>query len=159
MKKEMLTLLVILTGVVPSYSQTAAELSGKYPAILSYEIRPGILITPKYAADGQVCQISFERRHVTRSGVYLGSSISERLATEIAGELAPAAARGKALSIGATLTTGVTEQQVSDYENVSINFSSLVSRPDHGIVTGLILWKNRSCAAEKKSIPLEQYPH
>jgi hypothetical protein len=52
-----------------SYSRTAAgrnfdvsdDLSARYALSLPYQVRPGILMTAKYAEDGQVCETVLQR--------------------------------------------------------------------------------------------------
>jgi hypothetical protein len=76
-------------------SQSVADLNAKYLVVTSYEVRPGILMFPRYTDDGQVCEMSVARQDTTRSGLYLDSRISNKLANDIANELVPPAARGE----------------------------------------------------------------
>jgi hypothetical protein len=85
--------------------QTVTDVSAKYPVVTSYEVRPGILMTPRYTTDGQVCQMSIERQRGTRSGVTLDSFMSDNLVKEIVDELAPLSERGKPARIGLQLKT------------------------------------------------------
>src|SRR5215471_7713348 len=57
--------LAIFIGLcfVSTSAQTANDLSAKYGAAhQSYEIRPGIFITVKFAADGRACEMWLEKR-------------------------------------------------------------------------------------------------
>jgi hypothetical protein len=114
--------LIPLIGLViaGSQSQSSTELSTKYPVITSYEVRPGILMTPKYSADGQVCQMSIERQRATRSGVMMDSFMSAELVKTIVDELVPHSERGPARGgSAAIISTGVTTQSVHTYEKLA----------------------------------------
>jgi len=153
--------LISLIGLViaGSQSQSSTELSTKYPVITSYEVRPGILMTPKYSAGGQVCQMSIERQRATRSGVMMDSFMSAELVKTIVDELVPHSERGPALGgtgdNAAIITTGGLTQSVHTYEKISYY---VLSGPNREIVV-LIEWKNRKCQAEPQALPLQQYPH
>ena len=95
MNKASLVLSLGLVLALALKSQSVADLNAKYPVVTSYEVRPGILMTPKYSADGQVCQMSIERQRGTRSGVMLYSFMSDKLVKEIVDELAPRSERGE----------------------------------------------------------------
>jgi hypothetical protein len=131
--------------------------------VTSYELRPGILMIPRYTDDGQVCEMSFARQHTTRSGLYLDSRISNKLANDIANELVPPAARGEELHgpphpSGMEVTTGRMNMTFYNYENLEIEFATLAGeRP--GVDAVVMSWKNRKCKDESKVLPLAQYPH
>ena len=74
MNKVSLLPLVGLFIAIGSQSQLSIELSAKYPVVTSYEVRPGILMTPKYSDDGQVCEMSFGRQRAIKSGVMMMDS-------------------------------------------------------------------------------------
>jgi hypothetical protein len=127
----------------------------KYKAVEGYEVRPGILMMPRYAEDGQVCEIGLERRHYAPEMIRLDSSISREEIDGIVDELVPVEERGPKTGvlggrdsitiIGPGMTTSV------NYENISIQIESRVisSRKrsmsvDYGIAA-IIQWKNRKC--------------
>ncbi|HXN19909.1 MAG TPA: hypothetical protein VN875_16335 [Candidatus Binatus sp.] len=97
MNRAACVLFLLLGFAFPSRPRSPAGLSATYPVVTSYEVRPGVLMIPRYTADGQVCEMSFARQHTTRSGVYLDSVISDKLAIDISDELVPPAARGHEL--------------------------------------------------------------
>jgi hypothetical protein len=137
--------LIALAGLViaGSQSQSSTELSTKYPVITSYEVRPGILMTPEYSADGQVCRMSIERQRATRSGIMMDSFMSAKLVKTIVDELVPQSERGPALGgsedNAAILTVGVLTQSVHTYEKISYN---VLSGPNRESVV-VIKWQNR----------------
>jgi hypothetical protein len=157
MNKSALVLLLVFGFATPSRSQSTAELSAKYPVVTSFEIRPGILMTPKYTDEGKICRMSFERQHATRSGNYLGSAISDKLAKDIVDQLVPPSVRGKeSKSSGVISIVGILMMTDYEYENVAVTFLGYPN--DAGAVLVVITWKNRICKNEGKQLPLEQYP-
>jgi hypothetical protein len=156
--KSVFVLLLMFGCATASRSQSIAELSEKYPVVTAFEIRPGILMTPKYTDEGKICRMSFERQHATRSGNYLGSVISDKLAKDIVDQLAPPTVRGKeSKSSGAISIVGILMMTDFDYENVAVTF--LGDPNEAGTTLVVITWKNRICENEGKQLPLEQYPH
>jgi len=125
----------------------------RYKAVEAYEIRPGILMIPRYAADGRVCEIGLERRHYSPEMIRLDSSLSRKEIDEIVDELAPENERGPkeggllgdiASIDGGSLTTS------STYENVSVEiYSKLLPSKNLQIaeegVAATLTWKNRKC--------------
>jgi hypothetical protein len=163
MNRAAFVLFLLLAFAFSSRPQSAAGLSVTYPVVTSYEVRPGILMTARYTDDGEVCEMSFARQHNTRSGLYLGSVMSDKLTNDIVNELAPPSARGKELrdaahASGMVLTMGRSDMTLYNYENLEITFATLTGeRP--GVVAVVISWKNRTCKDEGKVLPLEKYPH
>src|SRR5947207_13654526 len=86
----------LLLGVSAS-GQTASDLNGKYPAVNAYEVRPGVLMTAKYAASGQVCEMTLQR-YYSPSQPDADTTIPAKLENQLIDELAPAAERGRAKS-------------------------------------------------------------
>jgi hypothetical protein len=56
------TCILLLTLAVTALGQTSAELRAKFPQITSYKVRPDVLMTARFAADGQVCDMTLEKR-------------------------------------------------------------------------------------------------
>lgn len=154
-----LSILIVFFAALLSHPQSASNLGNRYPTVTSYEVRPGILMTPRYTADSQVCQMSIERQRATRSGVMLDSFMSDKLVKEIADELAPRAERGNpspgpegraiVLAIGVVTTTTYL------YQNTNIEVLDGTGRERVVVIS----WKDRKCKEEPDSIPLQRYPH
>jgi hypothetical protein len=124
-------------------------------SIEAYEVRPGILMIPRYSDDGQVCEIGLEMLHYTPEKIILNPTLSREVVTQIVDELVPASERGPKTKIvgerdmidiqGMGMTTS------SEYENVSIDIHSYVlpgSKPRKIVaedVTATVRWKNRKC--------------
>jgi hypothetical protein len=144
-----------LAGVLLFFSSnSASESFKKYREIEAYEIRPGILMMPRYSANGQVCEIGVEKLHYSSDAVRLDSTLSRDEIDRIFDELVPAKEKGPRSKDptgtlitqgGQSLTTNV------DYANVSIQIfgdASTVVGKD-GIVAdevvAVLKWKNRTC--------------
>jgi hypothetical protein len=139
---------------IPAWGQTAAEIGARYRSVNAYEVRPGILMTAKYAEDGQVCEVMIEKEHQTPGKVDLGSTIPRELVNRLINEIVPLADRGKPtkqyLRNNAESTiSGTVEVTESDFEKVSIEILGSVSPCASGDVTATIRWKRRACAASK----------
>jgi len=156
--KTALVLILLLGFAAPSRSQSDADLSSEYSVVKSFEVRPGILMTPKYTADGQVWEMSFERQHAPKSGAQLDSIISDKSANDIVDQLVPPSVRGKGSNSSAISTTGFGGTIIYDYENVSVTFFIAADQPRAGTLAVVITWKNRTCRNEASLLPLQQYP-
>jgi hypothetical protein len=122
----------------------------KYRAVETYEIRPGILMMPRYSDDGQVCEIEIEKRHYLNEKAFLGSTIPREVFTQIADELAPANERGPldpnlgTQYLSAYAGNGITT--FAEYRNISILIFGIQSPSESaGDVVEVISWKNRKC--------------
>jgi hypothetical protein len=123
----------------------------KYKAIEAYEIRPGILMLPRYSADGQVCEIALEKLHYSPETVRLDSSLSREQIDGIFQELAPERERGPKLERDLINISGHSVTTTMDFTNVSIQIigrelSTKVQRDvvDEEVVA-TIRWKARRC--------------
>jgi hypothetical protein len=119
----------------------------------SYEIRPGVLATPKYARNGALCQISIEKRHVQDASVDLGSTIPHKLSLEMIEELAPPSERGRAdLQFAGSdyiyAGSGSMEIATADYKNILVQIFK--TRSDPGDTAVILKWKN-ACDTPQKS--------
>src|SRR5580765_8652768 len=118
---------------VSVFGQSANDLTAKYPVVTAYEVRPGILMTAKYAQDGQVCEMGLETRHQTPKKIDLGSSIPRELVKQLIDELVPVAQRGKPTNQFTekwgytTNISGSLAISEADFENVSIEIDGNIS--------------------------------
>jgi len=137
-------------------AQTASDLASKYGSThSSYEIRPGIFVTVKFVADGQVCEMYVEKRHLQSSGTIDVNEtlMSQDEITPIIEELIPVNTRGKETERENISIWGGAMTTTDNYENVSITYYRGVDRKRSGkwnIVVGsiaavVIRWKNRGC--------------
>jgi hypothetical protein len=136
----------------------------KYKAVEAYEIRPGILMMPRYTDDGSVCEIGLEPLRYTRKEIEAKNFLSRQTIDQIVDELAPAAERGpNTTQFGGDeiLYSGVNAWTNVYYENVSVQMVNRggpykivrrhVSRKSQGAsdpseyIAVVIRWKNRQC--------------
>jgi hypothetical protein len=127
----------------------------KYKAVEAYEIRPGILMIPRYSVDGQVCDIGLEKLHYSPEKIRLDSSLSRQEISQIFDELVPSAERGpkptNLLEKGMTTFSGRGMISGEEYQNVSIRIFGSFSPADgkEGAtldeVAATLTWKNRKC--------------
>ena len=138
--------LMVLTAVFAN-GQTSDNLAAKYPVVSAYKVRPGILMTAKYAEDGQVCEMVLQR-HYTSDQTDADSTIPAELEDQLVDELAPPVERGPATSRwlkNSYVAGGVTHTE-RDFENVLIEIDGTASAGDKVVV---IHWKKRTCAVPK----------
>jgi hypothetical protein len=130
------------------------EKFAKYKAVEAYEIRPGILMMPRYSTDGQVCEIGLQRLHYSPEKIWLDSSLARKEIEQIFDELVPGSERGPrppgVLEQGMTTFSGRAIVSDEEYQNVSIHIYGQVS-PDGKAtatmdeVTATLKWKDRNC--------------
>ena len=140
-------LLAVATGTTKDHFPTLKPIS-------AYELRKDVLMLPRYAENGEVCEIGFEKRHYSPEMVFLDSGFSRDEIDSIFEELVPANERGKKiddfwgdliLESGHGLTTTI------GYENVSLRIMSEKWQQDSSgkpvlrDVVVIIRWKGREC--------------
>lgn len=131
-----------------------SEKFSKYKAIEAYEIRPGILMMPRYSDDGQVCEIGLERRHYSPDMIGLESGLSREEIDQVFEELVPTNERGprsKDFRRDLIVMGGHAITTIVDFQNVTIQIhgsevsaSSKREIVEDGIAATL-QWKNRKC--------------
>jgi hypothetical protein len=129
------------------------ETFAKYRTVEAYEIRPGILMMPRYSSDGQVCEIGLEKLHYSAETIRLDSGLSRKEIDQIFDELVPAAERGpSSTDFAGTLITqsGHSLNTEIDFQNVSIQIYGDASTDGKGgtkvdEVVATLKWKNRKC--------------
>jgi hypothetical protein len=126
----------------------------KYKTAEAYEIRPGILMMPRYSNSGQVCEIGLQVRHYSPEIVRLDSTLSRKEIDQIFDEIVPdneRGARSKGLTGDLITESGPTMVESIDFENVLIQIHSQVlsasRRTVHvrDAVVAIAQWKNRKC--------------
>jgi hypothetical protein len=140
--------LFFLLAALPACGQTADDLAERYPAVMAYEVRPGVLMIPRYADDGQVCEMTLEKRFsLTPKEEAYTSSFSAGLLKGLLDELVPPAERGeeaRRLLPGSFVAGGVFHDE-REFDNVIVVENGTVS---DGIEMVTIRWKQRTCAPE-----------
>jgi hypothetical protein len=144
-----LTILFMLNAATTTQQRFA-----KYRKIEAYEVRPGILMMPRYTADNELCEIGLEKLHYSPSLIRLDSGLSRKEINEILDELVPADERGKPSkdTVGNLITRGGHSlTTIIEFENVSIQIYSATSPSDRkneitvNEVIATVKWKHRIC--------------
>jgi hypothetical protein len=136
--------LVLTAGAV--VAQRSTELQSKYGSPLdAFVIRPGLLMTAKYAADGKVCEMFIIEARTPGSNIGLRTPLTPETVPALIDELVPDGERGSKLR-WPVQTQGMTLQAFYRYENVSIELVQNLL-PSKGWSDGIlkIKWSNRVC--------------
>jgi hypothetical protein len=146
MAKRVFTIFLSIGITTIALGQSAADLSAKYRQITSYELRPDIVMTPRYAANGQVCEMVLEKRQKTETGMVFGISFSEKEVKLLVDELVPEAERGQNLTkfLNTTVDGGFITTEYS-YENVLVHVHGIIRPGPAGDRIITISWKKRPC--------------
>jgi len=103
----------------------------KYPAVEAYEIRPGMLMMPRYSDGHEVCEIVLERNHYSNETANLDSTMPRDVISQMVDELAPPGERGPIVgNLGNDYISAYTGNAVTtfaDYKNVSIHIFGIAS--------------------------------
>jgi hypothetical protein len=139
--------ILLLTLGVAALGQTSADLGAKYPHVTAYKVRPDVLMTARFAADGQVCEMTLEKRETTDTDMRFGDSFSGKEVQGLMDDLVPQNERGRNLTRalnedidGDFITTKFT------YENVLFRVYGII-RPEvaAGDKVIIITWPKRPC--------------
>jgi hypothetical protein len=150
--RHTLGVFVLVLGIaVATPGQTSADLGAKYRKITSYEVRPGIVMTPRYAQDGQVCEMIVEKRAKTDKDVIFGSSFAEKEWKDAVDELVPPSERGKDVTglLNTTVDGGFITADYT-YEKVRIRVQGVTRPKPTPAVLITITWSKRTCAEESR---------
>lgn len=123
----------------------------KYKAVETYEIRPGILMMPKYAADGEVCEVTLETTNLSSDTINLTPTLPRNTVLELVDELAPVDERGpRTMDFGRDYISQHSGHSVTtfgEWENVAVNIYGRTSTGcGSGDIVAEIRWKKRICA-------------
>jgi hypothetical protein len=145
-----IAVMFLLAAVNPDREKFA-----KYKTVEAYEIRPGILMMPRYSAGGEVCEIGLEKLHYSPEKIRVDSDLSRQEISQIFDELVPSAERGpkptSLLESGMTTVSGRGMINDEEYQNVSIRIFGSFSPADGkdagtlDEVAATLTWKNRKC--------------
>jgi hypothetical protein len=128
-------------------SQVRNERFSKYKPVEAYEVRPGILMMPRYSANGKICTAVLQKIHFANGVVDLDSTLPRETVTQIFDELVPPNERGPLSTSDEmarlSLYAGNAVTSRLDYQNVSLEISRQAS--SHGDVVAVIDWKGRTC--------------
>ena len=149
-------LIILAMSVIACVALAANHADGRfarYKAVKAYEIRPGILMIPSYAPDGQLCELGLEKLHYSPEKIRLDSVLFRKDIKQIFDELVPSAERGPqpkgVLERGMTTFAGLGMVSDDEYQNVSIKIYGNAVPNKEGIIADEIVatlkWKDRNC--------------
>jgi len=137
----------VVAVLVTLSTHSGQNLLSRYSRVESYEIRPGVLMTPRYAPNGDLCEMVIEKRHVRGNTVDFSSSIEHASVLQMIDELAPPKERGS--HIGGPFDYDSTEGNMAiqniKYEHVAIAIYKTDALPDPGDIAVLIDWNRPNC--------------
>ena len=125
---------------------------GKYHAVEAYEVRPGIIVMPIYAANHDVCELSIERRHYSNDSVDMDALMPKEQIVSVFDELLPQEERG---GLGRWKLPRDTEISETDggvvttripYENVTLAMYG--KKESQKYIAAIISWNKQLCVAK-----------
>jgi len=143
--------ILLLTLAVAALGQTSADLSAKYPNV-AYRIRPHVLMTARFAADGQVCEMTLEKGQRTDTSIVFLDFFSKEEVHGLIDDLVPEGLRGRDLTKrfngsieGLSVTTEYTYENVlvHVYGTRQVEAGQVGATGDKVIV---ITWRTRTCS-------------
>jgi hypothetical protein len=140
----------LLTVSINAY--TPQQRFERFKKIEAYEVRPGVLMLPRYSADNQVCEFGLQRLAYSQEMLRVDSDISSEI-NPLLDQLVPPEERGKpsnAVDGGLVVENGPILARTKDFENVTIQtyagtFNCRHRREFAGQVVAVVKWKNRVC--------------
>jgi hypothetical protein len=139
--------ILLLTLSIAALGQTSDDLDGKYRHVTAYQVRPDVLMTARFAADGEVCEMALEKRKTTDTSIRFGDSFSEKEVQGLMDDLVPQNERGR------DLTRALNEDIDGDFITTKFTYENVLFRV-YGIIrpegaTGdkviIITWPKRPC--------------
>jgi hypothetical protein len=145
--KKLLALVAVCTAAAMSTAQTRDRLREKYgPADGQgyYTIRPGVLVKPSYAEDGQVCKVAIIPKPLPPSEDSKALLMKAGMVAEIISDFAPEAKGG--LNRPSRSMGGYVSVEEYDYKRVTAYVRSR-QMPDGSkrISSAEVVWKARKC--------------
>jgi hypothetical protein len=143
---------ILLLGLaVAAWGQTSADLNAKYPNVV-YRVRPHVLMTARFANDGQVCEMTLEKGQRTDTSIPYDDSFSDEEVHSLMDDLAPVGQRGRDLTKrfnGSIDGFGYTT--VYTYENVLVHVYGTRQLGEGQVGTAgykvmVITWRTRTCS-------------
>jgi hypothetical protein len=134
---------------------TTQEPFAKFRKVEAYEVRPGILMIPRYTAANEICEIGLEKLLYSPSLIRLNPELSREEILQTLDELVPVNERGKPPKDSEDRITQMgqipTETTTTEYENVLIRIYGVPFRSKNknestmNDVVATVTWKHRIC--------------
>ena len=138
MRKSFMLVCSAFLFIANANCQTTADLETRYHHHEVYEVEPGVQMTPKFASDGQVCEMQVEQLRFGKNRVDFSHGLDQAKISAITDQLVPAEERGEKINELTRCTGGC--ETVSEYSNVFVNVLSHVNTR-----VLAIKWRYRNC--------------
>ena len=144
--------ILLLTLAVAALGQTSADLSAKYPSVIAYRVRPHVLMTARFASDGQVCEMTLEKGQRTDTSIPYDDSFSNEEVRSLMDDLAPEGQRGRDMTrrFDGSID-GLSYTTVYTYEHVLVHVygtrqlgAGQVGAAGYEVM--VITWRTRTCS-------------
>jgi hypothetical protein len=144
-RQTLLATLSLLALASPLHAQSPSDLRQRYGAPVgeSYLVRPGIVATVTYTADGRACEVEIDPVHRRGAAGAPGAGMAPEVVDELIEELAPGWARG-ALQQAWDAEAGRRGGRGGEYEHAYV--IALTQDEGRGITHVTITWKDAPCA-------------
>ena len=137
--KAKCAIVILLFCFTPVCGQTVADIETKFGKKQDvYSVSERIWMTPQYAADGQVCRMSFYPKRIGSDTNYVGATLQFHELRNLLNLIVPPEDRGlKAkLNFGVTATGGPAVWTTYPYQRVTFTFiGAFVKSPDLPLLT------------------------
>lgn len=146
LKRLCLLQFVLVLSAAGVAAQSSTALQSKYGSPLdAFVIRPGLLMTVTYAAEGKICEMYVVEARTPGSNVGLRTPLTPETVPKLIDELVPVNERGNKLR-WPVQSTGMTATAFYNYENVSIELVQNLL-PAKGWSDSIleIKWTNKEC--------------
>jgi len=129
--------------------QTEDQLGVRLKKLVTFEIRPGIVVFPTFTTGGDVCRMVIEKKqYIDSSNPDFDRMIPSDLVDRLVDEVVPPNERGKPskyLSSESYIAGGAAFIK-QDYENVSVGvYGTSIVGKKNGAYLIVINWQNRTC--------------
>jgi hypothetical protein len=151
--KSLTVISILLLAGSSAFAQSSSDLRARYGAPSeAYEVRPHILMTVLFGADGQACEMEIEPHHTSKMGFYGSDSLmSLSTAEDVLSEVVPVENRGNG-GRAITFSGGCSSVTSYDYENVTIYLSELCQPGGGKAIEAIkIEWKHRKCESKNQA--------
>jgi len=144
------TCILVLTLAAAALGQTSADLSAKYNHVTAYKVRPDVLMTARFDTDGQVCEMTLEKRQMTDTGIVFRDTFSDTEVRSLMDDLVPENERGRNLTrvLNGVVAGGSIVTQYT-YENVRVDVYGTTRPAPAGDKVIIITWPKRACGEER----------
>jgi hypothetical protein len=146
-RSSIILVLVVLGGFLETVPPKNLS---NYRRIEAYEVRPEMLVMPRYSENGVLCELDVEKSHFSDSAIDLDPTAGREQFIQVINELAPEWTRGQLTSDlydqYLSLYNGSSVTTFKDYSDLSIKIYGRASRDGHvSEVAATVAWKKPEC--------------